>query len=175
MNLSRRIHETACRKGWHDVPKSKKKWMMLVVTEIAEAVEADRKGLYGLTDEYKSARCRIKDEEEWRMYYHDNIKPCREAEMADVVIRLLDFAYETWGSDIRYDYHYLDTPTNDDFSDNAWDLAHDILDGELMNIATAIFYVYQWAHKLGFDIDWHIEQKMLYNEGRAYHHGGKAY
>jgi len=174
-DLSMLIHDTACIKGWHDAPKSEKKWMMLVVTEVAEAVEADRKGLYGHTDEYKAARSAIKDDKEWRDYYHDNIKPCREAEMADVIIRLLDFAYETWGVDMRFNCYHNDVPCNKDFSDNAWDLVNEKLNSGMLNIATSIYYVYQWADQLGFDIDWHIEQKMKYNEGRSYHHGGKAY
>ena len=41
---ARRIHENACAHGWHEEKKSDAHWLCMVITEVAEAVEADRKG-----------------------------------------------------------------------------------------------------------------------------------
>lgn len=37
-------YATACNKGFHDEKHSDEHYLMLVITEIAEAVQADRKG-----------------------------------------------------------------------------------------------------------------------------------
>ena len=44
--LSYEAHETALEKGWWDEERSIGELLMLIVTEVAEACEADRKGDY---------------------------------------------------------------------------------------------------------------------------------
>ena len=51
----------------------------------------------------------------------------------------------------------------------------EILNTGMMNLTEAIYYMFAWAERLGIDLTWHIEQKMVYNELRSYKHGGKAY
>ena len=42
--LAKRAFENARAKGFHDVERKDNHWLMLVVCELAEAVEADRSG-----------------------------------------------------------------------------------------------------------------------------------
>lgn len=44
--LSDRAYKCACEHGFHDTELSNGHLLMLVITELSEAVEADRKGLY---------------------------------------------------------------------------------------------------------------------------------
>lgn len=67
------IHELAKSKGWYDQPRTPLELHMLIVSEIAEATEAARKG-----DDY---------------HVTETGKPEGEAvELADAVIRILDYA-----------------------------------------------------------------------------------
>ena len=182
--LASAVHATAVEKGWHEKENTDRTYRMLVITEVAEAVEADRKGLYGNTEEYKKTleiygRQKMSSEgldALVRKYYYDKIKPSREAEMADIVIRLLDFAYAKYGNEIDWGNVYIVRPLGHFcFADNADLFIEEVLGTGSMNIASSILYLYEWANLLDFDLEWHIEQKMRYNKGRSYHHGGKAY
>lgn len=181
--LSKMVHETATIKGWHEEERSDRTFLMLVITEVAEAVEADRKGIFGDTDEMaafvesKKHDPNCPDYESWwHAYYKQYVKPSREAEMADIVIRLLDFAYERYGEQMEWWRTPAARPHGDlRFDENAYYFATEVLGDSRFAISNSIHFVYRWADMLGFDLDWHIEQKMHYNEGRSYHHGGKAY
>ena len=41
--LAKEAYETAREHGWHDEEHSDEHWLMLILTEIAEPVNADRK------------------------------------------------------------------------------------------------------------------------------------
>jgi NTP pyrophosphatase (non-canonical NTP hydrolase) len=80
--LQKKIHELARSKGWydHDLPgRTPLEVHMLVVSEVAEATEAVRKG-------------------EAEYYFTEGGKPEGEAvELADAIIRILDYAeYSGW-------------------------------------------------------------------------------
>lgn len=74
------IHRTAVEHGWWESPRSTGEVLMLMVTELAEAMEAYREGNPESEDIPGFSRM--------------------EEELADVVIRLLDFAGGT-GLDIE--------------------------------------------------------------------------
>lgn len=180
--LSKLVHKTAVEKGWHEKENTDRTYRMLVITEVAEAVEADRKGLFGETELHKSMIEGMKGAskeayEKWfPWYYREKVKSSREAEMADIVIRLLDFAYEEFGDKMNWLHFDFVQPLEDFcFADNADYFIEEVLGTESKAIATSVYYIFSWADKLGFDLKWHIEQKMQYNKGRSYHHGGKAY
>ena len=42
----KRAYDNAVKHGWHEEEKSNAHWLMMVCTEVAEAVQADRKGNY---------------------------------------------------------------------------------------------------------------------------------
>lgn len=176
---ARVIHEVATEHGWHEKEQSDETYMCLVMTEVAEAVEADRKGLYGRTNEFKKVfeENAIKHSDAWfKDWYKQEVKPTREAEMADIVIRLLDFAYEMYGEGMVWGgLDYASPWEHTTFSENAWDLVSNDLTPDEGDVNYCVCYVYAWAEQLGFDLDWHIERKIEYNRMRSYHHGGKAY
>ena len=179
--LAKQIYATATRLGWHNEKEKKSNdlWMCLVMTEIAEAVEADRKGTYGHTLEYKAEYSRHIEAEEdeilWRDYYENHIKPSREAEMADVVIRLLDFAYTAFGDSMNWEKVSIEPVPDKDFPDIAYYFVKELLYPNPNAIFTCLRFMYEWAARLDFDLDWHIRMKMMFNATRPYKHGGKKY
>jgi len=169
---AKEIHDNATAHGWHEEKHSPEHWLSLVMCEVAEAVEADRKGLL-----YSKAKVCYATDSYFYDWYNQNVKGFGEEEFADIVIRLLDMAYELYGADdnlFLYGRHSL-FRDNKSFVEHAWYFVHKVLNSGTMNVTESVIYVYCWAEHLGIDLDQHIEWKMKYNESRPYKHGGKKY
>jgi len=119
--LAKRAHENAVNKGFYEKPLETGTLLMLVVSELSEALEADRKGIYANIERFNKWINEPTSVCTFNELFEDSIKDSFQDELADVIIRILDLC----------------------------------------------------GHK-GIDIDWHIEQKMRYNETREFKHG-KAY
>lgn len=168
--------------GFHDEEKSNSHWMMLVCTEIAEMVEADR----------KSRRTKLSGEDldnvlrfnDFAPTYELWVKGTLEEETADVCIRLFDFL------GCRGIEPEIFDGVKDDwvnvFSDmTICEQCYEILQGvtlicnestpkEISEIAGAmILFCFDFAQHHGFDLEQHIIWKMKYNELRAKMHGKK--
>lgn len=74
---------------------------MLIITEISESVNADRKGIHANSDYFKLLfECSVsynwynEDEKNkiWSVFFEREIKDTVEDELADIVIRCLDYA-----------------------------------------------------------------------------------
>ncbi|MFA5196144.1 MAG: hypothetical protein WC401_10140 [Bacteroidales bacterium] len=115
--LSKEIHEYAQDKGFWDNPRETGTLLMLIVSELAEALEADRKIKYALPKEFKK---NVDLGGNWHTNFEVYIKDTFEDEIADTFIRLFDLC-------------------------------------GAMNI----------------DIEYHINQKLVYNASREYRHGKK--
>ena len=87
--LRDRAYRAACDNGFHDEQKPDAVYKMLIITEIAEAVQADRKGLYADKDKFDYAvdRGAYDCEEAYEMYIRGSV----EEELADIIIRILDY------------------------------------------------------------------------------------
>ena len=87
------IHENNVQKGFYDDEKNIGEMLMLIVTEVAEACEADRK------DRYLKKDCKIEGVLGWTLnedfvkHFEKNVKDTFEDELADIAIRLFDLAY----------------------------------------------------------------------------------
>lgn len=184
-----RIWNTATEHGWHEQPLSTDHYLGLVMTEMAEAVEADRNGRRAKTDMMADvmkvqAESEIGLTQQWyetwfQVYYDEYVKGSMEEEFADVVIRILDMACEHHGLKM-YPWHGYDDYGEDfrmekSFVENAWYFIKEKLNFGTMNISDSVSYMYAWAYHLDIDLDLHIKWKMKYNELRPYKHGGKKY
>ena len=178
--LQQRIWDVATAHGWHEKPISIVQYCGLIMTEMAEAVEADRNGRRSEDAEFKRALTfgAVNKDSYFKACYKDYIKGSIEEEFADVVIRLLDMAQGVHGDKMQwlgyypYCQVYLE---NESFIENAWYFIREVLNWGPRNISDCVSFMFDWAQHLGIDLWQHIEWKMKYNELRPYKHGGKKY
>lgn len=169
--LSKKAHENAIKHGWWEKHLSNEHCLMLVITEVAEAVEADRERRKADIQAFNRMANK-------QIAFERYIKNTKEDELADIAIRLFDLA-GALGLDFgkmnpcRY-HRAFDHFT---FTDNAFalckGLGRDIIAVE-KRILFGLDYVYGWAEALNVDLPFFIREKMRYNVMRPYKHG-KAY
>ena len=86
--LKERAYKTAVEHGFHEKEKSDAYWLGLVMSEAGEAINADRKGLHADTKKFEVDLAIFP----FDFSFEKQIKDSVEDEIADIVIRLLDFA-----------------------------------------------------------------------------------
>ena len=181
MNLNElkdRAYKIAKSHGWHDKELSDETYLMLIITEIAEAVQADRKGIRPDIEGYKEF-VEAHDETAITYAFKKYIKGCVEEELADACIRLLDLAglrncellymdslYIGEISFTEFSYMLCSFITNPNKSQKDWLKLH---------ISCSLGRIFSLCKQKGIDIFWHIEQKIKYNDLRPYKHGGRTY
>ena len=89
-DLSKKIHELNVKKGFYDEQPSKDRQLMLVVSEVSEAYESVRKNLVADSVFVKESTIfpiNLVSNKEFKIY----VKDTEEDEIADSIIRLLDY------------------------------------------------------------------------------------
>lgn len=183
--LRDKAYKTACEHGFHDQELSNEHFLCLVISELMEAVEADRKGKRANVDRYnkKIANSRIcqgidpdiPKERGYEVAYNETIKGSIEEELADAVIRLLDLAGLRNLNLNRFALVNV-VSKKKTFTENIYSIVKDITNykytlEELVNYA--ITQVFVLSDILDIDLLWHIEHKMKYNELREDMYGKK--
>ena len=170
--LAREAYKTAKAHGWHEEEHSDEHYLMLILSEIAEAVQADRNNDHSDIEAFK----KYQYWRDFREIFGSYIKSTVEEELADVIIRCLDLAGLR---NIR-----LTTPTRGTgklamtFPEYAFNTCHVLmythvpLTERLENVISRILF---YCESKGIDIEWFIEQKMTYNRLRPYKHGNLKY
>ena len=177
--LSKSVYSNAYRHGWHKQYQSAEHWLGLIMSEVGEAIDADRKSKRAKLDSFMAKAPNLfpkdKDDAKWKKAFENYIKDTVEDELSDVVIRLLDMAYAIYG--MFMDWKAADSLYDESksFSDSAWCFVKDTLNWSQEQICKSIAYVLDWAESLGISLELHIKLKMAYNESRPYMHGGKKY
>ena len=163
--LRDRAYQCACEHGFHDKEYSDAHWLMLIVSEMAEAVDADRKGKKANIDAFE----RLYSGSDSKFGYEKLIKGSVGEELSDIVIRCLDYAgLKKINVEGRIILSYTVTK-NKSFIENMYAIVKDIVNykysqEELINYAFR--QVLRVAEFYNIDLLWHIEQKMKYNESR---------
>lgn len=159
---AKEVHD-ANYKWWHDLhtgerlERNKGELLMLVVSEIAECMEGERKSLY------------------------DNHLPHRlmaEVEMADAYIRLLDYA---GAFDIPISTEVVDKELNavkEFIPENKGEGLFAIVlaitsmvdnESDYLMVSFVTIFAYCEKHGYGYDLEGAYQEKMLYNATRADH------
>lgn len=164
--------------------------LMLIVTEISEAVEADRKGIHPRELNIFEEACRTWDGNKlwetmgYAQTFHDHIKDSFEDELSDVVIRCCDFLGclgMTFEQAFKKPWEPINHQNYDTFADEAWywvwllcgnDHATNVT--AAANVAGLLLQVCDYCDINDIDIAQHVEWKLKYNKTRPFRHG-KAY
>lgn len=189
MNLNElrdKAYQCAVKHGWHEEEYSNEHFLCLVISELMEAVEADRSEKHTNRDifEYYMKQKRRDDEEFMYAFKHD-IKDSVEDELADACIRLLDLAGlrnvdlgEVTLDELKCSEGFSDWT----FTESIYSIVSDMTNQGYIethsfesHLRVSLMVVMSFCVKKNIDILWHIEQKMRYNELRLYKHGGKSY
>jgi len=185
--LIKRAYSIAATHGFHEVDLSNAHFLMLVVSEIGEMVEADRKSCRAMYDAVEYCEKHADDETSdvsWGRYFERDVKDTLEDELADVVIRICDFLGTRHIEPIILE----ETSTSDDWA-NLWGkdsvneqcygltkiITHIDEDTSADDISrllgASIAWCFDFADFHKFDLLWHVENKMRYNETRSIRHG----
>lgn len=87
--LIQEAHRAATEAGWWQEECDKRRPLMLVITEIAEAVEADRKNNNGSREYFQNE---LGEHGDFKKAFESHIKDSLADELADVCIRLFDYS-----------------------------------------------------------------------------------
>ena len=182
--LKDRAYKTAVEHGFHEEVKPNVYYLGLVMSEMGEAINADRKGWHANSFLFEN------DENEGFAFaenFKKRIKDSLEDEIADVVIRLLDFAglkkYAPFiiSSDLNFSNHVLQEFENCKLPGVLFSLIGSLYEASDANIldeciGLVIVVLSDCFGKItGSDRDlwWFVEQKMRYNELRPKLNGKK--
>ena len=187
--LRDKAYQCAVVHGWHEENLSDEHFLCLVISELMEAVEADRKGSHAdfeaFNKYYNRAFNKYYNRIDFKENFERQIKGTVEEELADACIRLLDLAGlrnvdlgevnldELKSSEGFFDWTFTESMfflvcnlTNTDFIEShSFD----------SYLRVALIEIMVFCVKKDIDIFWFIKQKMKYNQLRPYMHGGKAY
>ena len=184
--LKDRVYKTAVEHGFHEEEKPDAYWLGLVMSEMGEAINADRNGMHADTKRFEEIEAAEKDFP-FAENFKAHIKYTVEDEIADIIIRLLDFS-GLRGYELSTD-EYLDS-----FILSALEgLKTSGLPGLLLVFIYALFYNFRFndlekcvcrtiriisgcfEKMTGSDKDlwWFVEQKMRYNDLRPRLNGKK--
>ena len=186
-DLAKQIHENAKAKGFWDETRNTGEIFMLIVSELAEALEADRKGKWADMKKFAVGHDgSITDEQWFQLAFQSSIKDTFEDELADAVIRIMDYcAFSgTYIDIVEYEQQGdFDVKKGCNIGKELMDINSMICrafyeidgnNGREMCLNAALIILFNLADVQGFDIMQHIELKMKYNATREHKHG-KAY
>ena len=188
--LRDRAYKTACEHGFHEQELSNEHCLCLVISELMEAMEADRKRKYFkgkimFERDFNLYSALVEENVRYRNAFEKHIKDTVGDELADSVIRLLDLAglrgisLELANGDIDDCIEDMaeackdETFTESIYSISTLPVRYDGIFDFPTAVNDMILSIFGLAKYLDIDLLWHIEQKMKYNELREKMHGKK--
>ena len=162
--LSMRIHKDSVSKGFWDEDHPLNHCFMLVVCELCEAIEANRKGRYAK----KIVAIDQLYDHAFPVAYETHIKGSVEEELADTAMRLLDvIARMGWVIDDIVRPSCVSFSHYGSFPLLCYSITEDLVCrefGDRYAVLWALYKVLAIAHQYDIDLLEHIELKMRYNK-----------
>ena len=178
--LAKQIHENAVNKGFYDRssdPLFEQHQVYEIAKEIAEFHEAYK---VRVKPDKAYNKVRSTPDDVYLEDYPENIgqeknvfetliKDTYQDELADVVIRCLDYLEYKGNAEYLHDFNIVDTKISDyGISAICADLNRSALDFDIGDVVIGIKHL---SNLLGVDLLWHIKAKMAYNATRQKLHG----
>ena len=177
-----KAHAWAVEHGFYEEVKPDAFYLGLVMSEAGEAINADRKGKHADTKRFEENPGKWAFDLNFMIYIKDSV----EDEIADIVIRLLDFAGHKWYG-LRYERDYeLTNPVfgaleHEGLSSALFQLNYALSNsydrGRLEEGISRFIMIYSecFGKMTGSDkgLWWFVEQKMRYNDLRPRLNGKK--
>lgn len=173
--LREKAHANSVRHGFWENSPSDQHFLCLVISELMEAVEADRKGDYAGKDMRKLFEDDLASGEDFKGLFESYLKDTVEDELADAAIRLLDLAGAHNLNLNTFCIQHVVTPRKT-FTENIFAIVKDLVNykySQEQQVSYSLHQIRRLSEIMKFDLEWHIEQKMLYNESREVKHGKK--
>lgn len=182
--LKERAYKTAVEHGFHEEEKPDAYWLGLVMSEAGEAINADQKGLQADAVLFNDDLAKMPFKDSFEAHIKDTV----EDEIADIVIRLLDFSgmkgytllisgfselpanaiIETFaGNGLAGTLFHLNGVLSDSLDDNTTKATVRVV----INIISDCFD--KMTGGSDCDLWWFVKQKMRYNEQRPILNGKK--
>ena len=183
---AKKCHNLAVSKGFWDEPHSVGHYLMLVVSELSEAVEADRLGKWAKLDPDTIDTLQRIAGAPYTQEFLREVKDRVEDEIADAVIRMLDLlgwmtkdralSEKEVETDLGVSAFYIDGEMT--LADALWPILQEVCcHCNMYAHRTAILYAIKslelLCDHLGIDLMAHIDLKLKYNETRPAKHGKK--
>lgn len=160
--LAKKVYQDNKKKGFWDKERPVKEILVLIESEAMEALESHRKGRFCTRD---------LDAIIYETDFKQFVKDTYQDEIADCVIRLLDFA---GGFDIDIDIDNIDIDLEED---NVPCQLYDFTElvktvrNDHSKVNDCLAYLFALAQSQKIDLIEHVHLKLEYNRGRAYKHG----
>ena len=182
--LAKKIHENAKAKGFYDTQTTTSERFMLIISEAGEALEAHRKGKLCKVVDFEKWMYRYGTESVFQNNFEVDIKDTFQDEIADIVIRILDYcAYCNISiPKLKHDFpnHMVGKSVGAQLLMItkrlclASDRAMIGTNKQVANrIKIALEHCFYMERTQDFDLMQHIELKMQYNATRERLHGKK--
>lgn len=185
MNLNTlrdKAFKISCDHGFHDTELSNEHCLMLVITELSEAIEADRKSKNANIAKFNewqgnllcfSESTRIaRFKEDFEAFIKNSVAD----ELANTVIRLLDLAgMRNINLNDRFVISYI-VSKKKSFTENCYAIIKDIVNYKYTIEECINYAIRQLIELAGFydiNLEWYIKMKMKYNILRENKHGKK--
>lgn len=185
--LAKKAFESAKKRGFYNEKHTDAHYIMLILCELAEAVEADRFGKRADRKTYEFLSQDYGDVLKPHLF-EMHIKDTVEDEFADAVVYLLSYVGMK-GFKIHDDYiteENIERTLNSTFRTDDWSdlktFAERVYVTCVNNLTTmgtdlpeaTIYSIFAVAKLYGIDLMWFVREKMKYNDLREFLHG-KAY
>ena len=174
-------HQRAVDKGFWDEKRNNAHYVMLIICEMSEAIEAERKDRHADIPEGLEAF----PAPAFIASFERHVKDTIQDEIADAVIRLLDLLGYLFGGEM-VEKNWIDRtlsiysilkeqkPLTLTLLSIITELSYTWAEGLLRSgVLESILSLEEMAEKMGFDLLRHIELKLKYNETRPAKHGKK--
>lgn len=182
--IAREVYQVNCDNGFHNKTHNDGYWICQIVCELAEAVDADRKGLRAKWDIWAKQY-----EYSFNDNYEEAFKSSLDEELADAVMRCMDFLVlneKDWEAlnifketeDAKLVFKN-GLSTSDEFVEIInWCISNlyvslDYSRSSVVPVYQLMLYIEQIAEVLGIRLLEIISLKLTYNKERGYLHGKK--